>query len=160
MTTAITKLGDVAIFTRNYRKHVEEAATLSASDPKRRIVFRARAKWVSALDALGKKKPRELYIAPVGGDGMVEYVADLYDVLLEPQRGQPLTEELLKLTTASTAGEGLWEHYKGPNVQTLYVVLRKLKQPFPMTKLVKISDNKPIKENYGYSYCLVCTHDF
>ena len=78
---------------------------------------------------------------------MVEYVADLYDVLLEPQRGQPLTEELLKLTTKSTAGESLWKHYKGPHVQTLYVVsdVRKLKQPFPMTKLVKISDNEPIK---------------
>ena len=29
-----------------------------------------------------------------------------------------------------------------------------------MTKLVKVSDNKPIRENYGYNYCLVYPHDF
>ncbi len=156
------KGGDVAIFTRNHRNHLEQAVSLSAFDPTRQITFRARSKWVSALDALNKKKPRDLYISPVGGDGIVEYVADLYLVHLDPQRGQPVTEELLKLATASTADEGLWEHYEGQNVQTLYVVsnIRKLEQPFPMTKLVKVSDNKPIRENYGYSYCLVYPYDF
>lgn len=164
MTTATirAKGGDVAIFTRNHRHHVEQAVSLSASDPSRQITFRARSKWVSALDALSKKKPRDLYISPVGGNGMVEYVADLHRVHLEPQRGQPVTEELLKLTTASTADEGLWEQYEGQNVLALYAVsnVRKSEHPFPMTKLVKVSDNKPISENYGYSYSLVYPHDF
>ncbi len=164
MTTAraIGKGSDVAIFTRNHREHVEEAVSISASDPNRQIPFRARSKWVSAADALNKKKPRELYISLVGGNGMVEYVADLYRVQLEPQRDQPVTEELLKLSTKSTAKEGLWENYDGQTVLTLYAVsnVRKLKHPFPMTKLVKVSDNKPISENYGYSYCLVFQHDF
>lgn len=164
MTTAtvIGKGGDVAVFTRNHREHVEEAVSISASDPNRQIPFRARSKWVSAADALNKKTPRELYIALVGGDGMVEYVADLHRVQLEPQRGQPVTEELLKLTTKSTADEGLWEKYEGQPVLTLYAVsnVRKLEHPFHMTKLVKVSDNKPISENYGYSYSLVYPRDF
>jgi hypothetical protein len=136
MTAAgeIGKWGDVAIFTRNHREHVEEAVSISASDPKRQIPFRARSKWVSAADALNKKTPRELYISLVGGSGMVEYVADLHRVQLEPQRGQPVTEELLKLSTKSTADEGLWEKYDGQTVLTLYAVayVRKLKHPFPM----------------------------
>lgn len=164
MTTAtvIGRGGDVAIFTRNHREHVEEAGSISASDPNRQITFRARSKWVSALDALNKKRPRDLYIALVGGNGMVEYVADLHRVHLEPQRGQPLTKELLKLSTESTADEGLWEKYEGQNVLTLYAVssVRKIEHPFSMTKLVKVSDNKPISENYGYSYSLVYPHDF
>jgi hypothetical protein len=164
MTTAtiIAKGGEVAIFTRNHRHHVESAVSLSVSDPTRQITFRACSKWVSTLDALNKKKPRDLYISPIGGNGMVEYVADLHRVHLEPQRGQPVTEELLKLTTPSTADEGLWEQNERQNVQTLYVVsnVRKLEHLFPMTKLVKLSDNKPIGENYGYSYCLVYPHDF
>lgn len=160
--TVIGKGGEVAIFTRNHGHHVEQAVSLSASDPTRQITFRARSKWVSALDALNIKRPRELYIAPVAGEGMVQFVADLQRVHLDPQRGQPVTEELLKLTTASTADEGLWEQYEGQNVRTLYVVsnVRKLEKPFPMTKLVKVSDNKTIRENYGYSYCLVHPHDF
>lgn len=103
----------MAIFTRNQRHHVEQAVSLSASDPSRQITFRARSKWVSVLDALNKKKPRDLYISPIGSDGMVEYVADLHLVQLDPQRGQPMTEKLLKLTTESTADEGLWEQYEG-----------------------------------------------
>jgi hypothetical protein len=160
--TRIAKGGDVAIFARNHREHVEEAVSISASDPNRQIPFRASSKWVSAADALNKRSPRELYISLVGGNGMVEYVADLHRVQLEPQRGQPVTEELLKLSTKSTADEGLWEKFEGQTVLTLYAVsnVRKLKHPFPMTKLVKVSDNKPISENYAYSYSLVYPHDF
>lgn len=160
--TAIGKGAEVAIFARNHREHIEEAVSISASDPNRQITFRARSKWVSALDALNIKTPRELYIALVGGNGMVGYVADLHRAHIEPHRGQPLTEELLKLSTESTADEALWEKYKGQNVLTLYAVsnVRKLDHPFSMTKLVKVSDDKPIRENYGYSYCLVFPHDF
>jgi hypothetical protein len=67
MTTGIViGGGEVSVFTRNHLQHLTEAVALCSSNPERKITFRARSKWVSALDALKKKKPRDLYIAPVG----------------------------------------------------------------------------------------------
>jgi hypothetical protein len=150
----------VAVFTRNHQRHIDEAVAISSGDPNKQIVFRARSKWASAADALGAKTPLPLYIAPVGGDGTVEYVADLHEVHLEPDYGDGRTDRLLALTTASTQGEGLWENKEHP-VQTLYLITncRRIERPLHMTKLVKVSDDEPISADYGYSYSIVYAVD-
>ena len=45
----------------------------------------------------------------------------------------------------------------GTPVSTLYEIrsCRRLKHPFPFTRLVKLSDGKPISGDYGYSYSIV-----
>lgn len=97
--------------------------------------------------------PRELYIVPIDGDGSVEFVADLREVYLNPKIGEPKTEELLKHVLPSTKDEGLWGN-------TLYVIqnCRKLSRSFPQTELIKVSDRKPLSEDYKYSYSIVYAH--
>jgi hypothetical protein len=160
ISTKIRGAERVAVFTRNHQRHIDEAIAISSGDPNKHIVFRARSKWVSAADALVGKTPLPLYIAPVGGDGTVEYVADLHDIHLHPEYGDGRTDQLLALTTASTQGEGLWENKEHP-VETLYVITncRRIQRPFHMTKLVKVSDDKPISSDYGYSYSIVYAAD-
>ena len=136
------------------------AAEISCHDKTRRIL-RARSKWASADRYIAERGPTEIYMSPVGGNGRVEYVATLCEVMLDPSRTQPLVQELLSLSLESTKEEGLWEQYGKP-VKTLYVIsdCRKLDIPILMTDLVKINDNRPIDESFGYSYCLVHKHSF
>jgi len=74
-------------------------------------------------------------------------------VLLDPVPGSPEAGRWLARVLPATRAEGLWD----PPVSTLYEIraCRLLKQPFPLTKLVKLSDGKPISADYGYSYAIV-----
>lgn len=150
---------DVAVFTRNHRKYLEEAADVSAQDPNAIIVFRARSKWVTALRELPAGGSLPIYMAAIGGPGEVEYEAELCDGQIEPRRGDPKTEALLASVLKSTKDEGLWEKY-GKTAETLYAIraCRKRLQPFLITSLVKLSDGQPISADYGYSYAIVGTH--
>jgi len=152
---------DLAVFTRNHRRYLQEATELSRQDPGKKILFRARSKWAAAYSYIAEKGPTEIYMSAVGGNGKVEYAATLCEIMLDPSSTQPRAQELLSLSLESTKEEGLWEQ-GGKPVKTLYVIsnCRELTTPFPMTDLVKINDNKPIKDNFGYSYCLVHKHAF
>jgi hypothetical protein len=143
----------VAVFSRNHGRYLEEAATIGERDPSERIVFRARAKWATAERGVGRLGPLPIYLTAVGAAGEVEYVAELCDVLLDPVPGSPEAKEWLADVLPVTASEGLWD----PPVKTLYAIraCRRLKQPFPITRLVKLSDRKPISADYGYSYAIV-----
>jgi hypothetical protein len=151
---------EVAVFTRNHRDYLDEACATSEKHPRQRIAFRASTRWAAAADALREQKPRDLYIAAIGAEGVVEFIADLHAVHLEPAYGQPRTKELLDLVLDSTKGEGLWEKY-GKVVETLYVIenCRRLKMPFPMNDLVKLSDDERLSKDYGYSYSVVYARD-
>jgi len=86
----------------------------------------------------------------------VQYAAKLQRVIIDPQRGQPETDQLLNLSTSTTRHEGLWEN-TGKPAGTLYAInhLERMSKPFPVTELIKISDDQPISANYGYNYALV-----
>jgi hypothetical protein len=139
---------------RNHVFYLEEARIKGTVDPSERIVFRAKAKWATAEQQIGRRGPLPIYLAPIGGAGKVEYVAELCDVLLDPVPGSPEAERWLDDALPSTASEGLWGD---PPVSTLYAIraCRMLKQPFPFTRLVKLSDGRPISADYGYSYSIV-----
>lgn len=145
-----------AVFTRNFKDYLDEAVAIAASDPTRRVTFRGVRSWASAEEALAVARPIPIYVAPNGGDG-VEYVADLHQVQLRPVLGDPTTDELMKHVLPSTAAEGLWGGTSGrAEVETLYVIsnCRKV-APFSTTKLTKLSDGKPLREEYRYSYSVV-----
>lgn len=148
---------DVAVFTRNHRAYVEDAARLSAKSPDEMIVFRAWTKWLTASRELPSGGSLPIYMATVGGNGDVEYEAELCDVQLKPRRGNAKTERLLARVLKSTKNEGLWERSENGIAKTLYAIrrCRKLPKPFPMTSLVKVSDGERISADYGYSYCVV-----
>jgi len=150
---------DVAVFTRNHRKYLDEAANASAKEPNVPIVFRARSKWATALRKVPAGGSLPIYMAAIGGTGEIEYGAELCDGRLEPSRGDPKTEALLASVLKSTKDEGLWEK-SGKTAETLYAIrrCRKLHKPFPITNLVKLSDGQPISANYGYSYAIVSRH--
>jgi len=83
----------------------------------------------------------------------------LHRVIVDPQRGQPETEQLLKLSTSTTRGEGLGRT-PASQQEPLYAIngLKRVSEPFPMTEPIKISDDQPISPDYGYSYTLIYTH--
>ena len=147
---------NTAIFCRNHRRYLERAAEISVDEPSRAITFRATTVWKSGKDAVDVHGPRKMYIAPVGGEGLVEYEATLEKVLLHPERGARATEELLDASLPEIRDEGLWEGEQKP-VRTLFAIshCRRLARPFPYTELRKLSDGLPIHKNYGYSYSLV-----
>lgn len=143
----------MAVFGRNHREYLEEATMIGTRDPSAPIVFRAQAKWATAEREIGRRGALPIYLAAVGGAGQVEYVAELSAVLLDPVEGTPEVDKWLARVLPSTRSEGLWD----PPVSTLYEMraCRTLKHPFPLTRLVKLSDGKPISADYGYSYAIV-----
>ncbi len=152
---AIEHDGRIGVFTRNHSVHLEEAFAEAQIDHARMFTFRARKKWKSALAALEAGAVVDVYFATVSGDGMIEFVGDLVDVVIDPQRGDERTEELLGWTTASTREEGLWEK-EGKAVQSLYVVrnLRRPSLPLHMTSLIGVRKGEPIDQDYKYSYSI------
>lgn len=164
MTVAIEKdthRPDIAVFTRNWPEYLK-AAEKRSNEP---TTFRSVKRWVKADDLLRKRKPLVLYIASIGGHGSVDFVADLYGTRLDPKGGEPETEDLLahELPSTRATDEGLWrkdEHGKAA-VGTLYVIknCHRLTHPFPMTKLVKVSNLEHLSGDYGYSYSIVFALD-
>jgi hypothetical protein len=144
---------NVAVFSRNHGQYLEEACKKGAKDQGERIVFRARAKWATAERQIGKLGPLPIYLAAIGATGNVEYVSELCDVLLDPVPGSPEAKKWLNDVLLSTQEEDLWN----PPAKTLFAIraCRKLKQPFPFTRLVKLSDGRPISANFHYSYAVV-----
>lgn len=155
IASTISRGDDIAIFTRNHPEYIEEACTECKKNPARRITFRAGLRWVAAANALEVHRPNplDLYIAPIGTKGVVEFIAKLHSVLLDPEPKQPRTKELLALELDSTKGEDLWHD----SVATLYVIgnCQKLKRPFDMNELVKVSDKISLSVDYAYSYSIV-----
>ena len=142
-----------AVFSRNHRVYLDEAATIGERDPSLPIVFRARKRWATAERETARRGALPIYLAAVGAEGQVEYAAELSEVLINPVEGSPEAARWLARVLPATAAEGLWD----PPARTLYTMraCRKLGQPFPITRLVKLSDGKPISADFGYSYAIV-----
>lgn len=146
----------MAVFVRNHAKYLESAAKRNAIRVDQPTTFRAAKAWNNALYAIQKHKTLTCYLAPIGGKKMVEYKALIHHIKLNPRLDDPETRTLLGFSLDSTKDEGLWDN----SVNTLYTITHceKLPVPFSMTELVKISDDKPISDDYGYSYSLVYNH--
>lgn len=156
MTTPESRDGtDTAIFSRNHRKYLVAAAGRhsGATTP-----FRAETRWVSARSALRRTESVPIYFAVVGGPPRIAYVARLCEVVLDPRRSSKRTQQLLRRSLRASATEGLWEtaRRKG-RVQTLYVIrdCKRLKHPFPISRLKKLRDGARLSKGYRYSYSLV-----
>lgn len=146
----------IAVFARNHREYLQEAAARNLARPERFTTFRSAKKWSKAHASNEEHGTMKIYFAPVGGQYGVEYEAILHQVHLNPRIDDPVTTEILATELDSTREEGLWEQY-GKGVRTLYVIshCKQLAVPFPISELIKASDLKPISENFGYSYCVV-----
>jgi hypothetical protein len=146
----------VAVFARNHLQYLEGAAALAERDPSRLVTFRSAKRWTRAKEALDLQKTLQLYLAPIGSKGTVEYEATLHTLVLEPTKGEAETERWLTQSLPDTATEGLWEDKSG-SVKTLYIIshCHRLGSPFPITTLRKESDGVPVSADYGYSYAVV-----
>jgi hypothetical protein len=151
----------IAVFTKNHRQYLEEAAERNATNRVRPTTFRSRQTWASAQKANNEFGTLKIYFALVGGKNTIEYRADLNVVYLKPQPGNPETDEILGCELESTKGEGLWEKDGQIGVETLYLISRceRLAQPFPITELRKVQDGEPIHKDFGYSYAIVFEHE-
>ncbi len=143
----------LAIFTRHQTSHIEEALAIQTETPDREVTFRAAARWVSPHKAVAGGMAPPVYIALADGGATVSHEAQLTRVLVDPEDNQDKAIEIGGFSLESTREEPLW----GKQVQTLYTItnLRKLEEPFPMTKLIRFNGGKSIDANYNRAYCLV-----
>lgn len=154
LTTKIKLTPNCAIFSRNYPYHLDNAAKRG----KELTTFRSQVSWSSTQTAIDRHGPRKIYFASVGAKELITYEAILKQVKLNPKWDDPETQQLLSYCLPTTSHENLWEDNEGRTAAaTLYVIseCQKLASPFPITDLKKLSDNKPIDENFGYSYAIV-----
>lgn len=146
----------LGVFTRNHLGYLEGAAEAHRASPTRPIAFRSQKRWATAREILSLHHLADLYMAPVGGEGMITHVGKLHHVHLDPREGEAEVEALLNLSLPETRQEGLWEG----KVTTVYLIThsRRLDRPFPITELVKAADDSPISADYGYGYAIVHQH--
>jgi len=147
------KATDRAVFTRNHPSYLEECVRRCAERPTIQVTFRAITRWASVADAIQAKGPIWIYFAPIGESNQVTYRARLDEVLLEPSIGEKQTDMLLSNALPATQGEGLWEG----KVQTLYVIsgCHQVVKPFSMNQLIRLENDEPLSDDYGYSYAIV-----
>lgn len=139
---------DLAVLTRNYRVYLDQAIQVGGP-----VTFCSNMRWTSAYAVLTAGRPVIVYIVPEGGTGQVEYEGRIETILLVPFTDSVTLENLLVKSMDAAARAGL----ESGSIETIYSIvgLRKLTEPFPQTKLLKISDGKPVSEKYIRSYCLV-----
>ena len=145
-----------AVFTRNHSKYLSRVAAIHVTAPGEGITFRSKQEWTKAYRAVQALGEIPIYFSVIDTDGDVAYEAKLVRVHVAPKPNDPVTKLLLDGCLEETSGEGLWEEH-GETLKTLYVIksCRKLEHPFPMTDLIKVSDDNPIHPDYGYSYSVV-----
>src|ERR1700747_823366 len=107
ISRAIREGTKIAVFTRNYREHLDEACAISGRDPARLIPFRGVLRWTSAAQVLRRRSAIPVYFAVVGAGPLIQYAAQLEQVVPDPRRSQPETDRLLRLSTSTTRDEGL-----------------------------------------------------
>lgn len=145
----------LGIFTRGHSDQLHET---NERDPTDWTTFRSKQPWRAAETALDVRSDNILvYICPIG-EQQINYTAVLKDIHLYPEQDGEKTIELLQyqLKSHEDRGEELWEQYGDTDVKTLYAIseFKEVSEPFDYTELLKIDDNKPIAENYGYSYSI------
>jgi len=155
----IDEASGIAVFVRNHRPYLDGAFERNKKRSDHPTTFRATKGWNSAHYALQKHKSLTCYMTPIGGDKMVEYQAVIHHIKLDPDMKDPETRTLLGFCLEKTKDEELWED-SDRKARTLYTITHceKIATPFPMTELIKVTDEKPISKNYGYSYSLVYDH--
>jgi hypothetical protein len=156
MKTKLKSLPTVAVFARNHRAYLEDSSALNKKQPEAFTVFRAASLWTTAHFANQLFGTIKIYFSPIGGAGQIEYEARLVRVKLHPKKRERDTQKLLQFSLQKTKDEGLWG--KGNRkVKTLYVIshCKKLERSFPMPQLIKVSDDRSISKDFGYSYSVV-----
>ncbi len=76
--------------------------------PSSLVTLRSSKVWAAAKKAVDVQEVARLYLAPIGGDGKVEYEAVLKEVVLQPKLGDIVTEQALKRQLPETVDESLW----------------------------------------------------
>lgn len=145
--------GDEAVFARNHREYMDYAVEVGKLDPRSQVTFRSQQSWSGAEKLLKENDDLPIYFGVVGEDSEVLYMAYLRQVLINPVPDDEKTTQFLQVAPPSTEEEGLWDG----KVKTLYTIsgCHLLENSFPMTSLIKLSDNEPISPNFNYSYSLV-----
>jgi hypothetical protein len=144
-----------AVFTKNYKAHLQAAADIAATDGSQLVTFRSSRSWSEAQRLLAKSGPGTLPVlfAVADDSPRVQYRAWLHEVVLSPRPDDPRSQELLRLRPTTTTHEDPW----ATNTKTLYAVsgCRKLEEPIPYRELIKLGDHLPLSDEFKYSYSLV-----
>ena len=151
LASKIKRVKDIAIFTRNYEEHLQNAIEDCRNDPRKTVFFRSNVNWKSARNVIEEHGSIPLYIVPVG-EKVIKYVAQL-EAVHDPSE---LSDEAIReKSVESVKHEGRWEG----NLRTIYEISQCRELPeskrVPFTHLRKLKDEQPLSADFGYSYAVV-----
>ena len=151
------ELAACAVFSRNHKEYLKQAARIGDDDPGRLITFRSRQAWVSAADAVKWIGARQIYFAMIGEGHRLTHRAWLQHVVLDPSPNDPETAWALSHSLRGPNGTFAEKLWRARAVRTLYLVSGCERFPArrSVTSLVKVSDGHRISADYRYSYSLV-----
>jgi hypothetical protein len=138
-----------AVFTRNHKKHLEEAC--NREEP---TAFQSKKKWSEAQKWLKKQKTLKVYIAQVlePGEPKVMYQGTITEIAFVDSAPEA-AENLLAARGEETKNEIRWGI-------TVYLLSGCSKIPeMPFSALRRAKDGTPLSDDYNHSYSIVLEHD-
>jgi len=128
---------DIAVLTKNYEDRLDELVSYDA------ITHRHGSEWTAAESAIDAHGQLPIYYRT--GD-MVTHTGIITDLILNPD---PTSAEAKKFRNHISEQDTYSEHNDELD-KTTYIVEqgRKLDEPFPMTELIKLSDNEPVSPGF------------
>ena len=135
-----------AVFTRNDKKHLEEAC--NREEP---TAFQSKIRWAEAQRSLKKQKTLKVYIAQAGEPGEPKVMYD--GTITEIAFVDSAPEAANNLLAAHGVEKECWG-------KTVYLVSGCGKIPeMPLSALRLAKNGTPLSDNYNYSYSIVLEHD-
>jgi HNH endonuclease len=147
----------IGVFARNHLQYLQYATRIGKASSTRLVTFRSSKRWAGAAKGLARVADMPIYFGSIGDEPRITHRARLRQILLGPEPSETATKRLLEFAPPATKDEGLWDG----SVSTLYAIsgCYKVATPFSISRLIKLSDGKPIDETFGYSYSVVQSLD-
>ncbi len=136
-----------AVFTRNYKEHLEEAC--KRKEP---TAFQSKKKWSGAQRWLKKQGTLKVYIAPVDSPKSgpkIMYEGTVKEIALVESAPEATVKKLLAARGEETRKEELWK-------KTVYLLSDCCEIPAtPLSALRKAKDGTNLSDDYNYSYSII-----
>ena len=128
---------NVAVLAKNYEERLEELVERDA------VTHRHSKKWKAAESAIDAHGQLPIYYRT--GD-MVTHTGIITDLILDPDPASAEAEKFRK----QISDQDTYSEYNDELDATTYLVEhgQKLDEPFPMTDLIKVSDNEPVSPGF------------
>jgi hypothetical protein len=148
---------EAAIFSRNYKGHLDRACKASEKNPNHKSLFKSKRRWAFAKRCVDRFGSIPIYFAVNDGQSVVRYAAELCKIQLDPYKGSQTTQDFLSHGSEQIKKEELWDG----KAKTLYLIrdCRKLSKTIAQNNFVKLFNGIPLSDKYQRGYAIVRRDD-